>query len=38
MGYLWIMAGVEGHRTYGQTSVDPDHLWLTQIEPILEND
>jgi 5-deoxy-glucuronate isomerase len=38
MGYLWIMAGVEGHRTYGQTSVDPDHLWLTQVEPILEND
>jgi 5-deoxy-D-glucuronate isomerase len=28
MYYLWAMCGEVGHRTYGQTTVDPDLRWL----------
>jgi 5-deoxy-glucuronate isomerase len=37
MYYLWVMCGEAGHRTYGQTTVDPDHRWLLPVEPLLDD-
>jgi 5-deoxy-glucuronate isomerase len=35
--YLWMLCGDVGNRTYGQSTLDPDHAWLNQVEPLLED-
>jgi 5-deoxy-glucuronate isomerase len=37
MYYLWMLCGEVGARTYGQVTIDPDHAWLQQVEPLLED-
>lgn len=36
MYYLWVLCGEVSERTYGQWTVDPDHKWLEDVEPLLE--